>query len=179
MDQIDALNEKLDGIRVLKGIEVDILEDGSLDLPDDVLSRLDVVIASVHSGFGYSRDKQTERILRAMDNPNFHILAHPTGRLINERDPYEVDLEKVMRGALDRGCYLEVNAYPDRLDLDDVHARMAKEMGLKLSISTDAHRVSELAYMRFGVGQARRGWLEPDDVLNTRSWRDLQKLLKR
>jgi DNA polymerase (family 10) len=179
IDEIDELNEKLGGIRVLKGIEVDILEDGSLDLPDDVLSRLDVVVASVHSGFGFSRDKQTERILRAMDNPNFHILAHPTGRLINERDPYEVDLEKVMQGALDRGCYLEVNALPNRLDLDDVHARMAKEMGLKLSISTDAHRVSELAYMRFGVGQARRGWLEPDDVLNTRSWRDLHKLLKR
>ena len=179
MDAIDALNEKLEGIRLLKAIEVDILEDGSLDLPDDVLEVLDLRICSVHSKFNLSRDEQTERILRAMDNPNFNILAHPTGRRIQERRPYEVDMERLLEGALERGCFLEVNAQPDRLDLDDVYCKMAKEMGLRLSISTDAHRPVELEYMRFGVGQARRGWLEPDDVLNTRSWNDLKELLKR
>jgi DNA polymerase (family 10) len=179
IDEIDQLDEALQDIRILKGIEVDILKDGSLDLPDDVLSKLDLVIGSIHSQFDLSREKQTERIIRAMDNPNFHILAHPTGRQIGQREPYAVDMEKLMAAALDRGCYLEVNAYPDRLDLDDVHCRIAKEMGLKLSSSTDAHRVSELSYIPFGIGQARRGWLEPDDVLNTRSWRDLSQLLER
>jgi DNA polymerase (family 10) len=179
MDQIDELNEKLEGIRLLKAIEVDILDDGSLDLPDDILEKLDLTICSVHSKFNLSRDEQTERILRAMDNPNFNILAHPTGRRIEERPPYEVDMERLLAGALERGCFLEVNAQPERLDLDDVYCKMAKEMGLKLSISTDAHRPVELEYMRFGVGQARRGWLEPGDVLNTRSWEDLKELLKR
>jgi DNA polymerase (family X) len=179
MDEIDRLNEELEGIRLLKSIEVDILEDGSLDLPDEILERLDLRICSVHSKFDLSREKQTERILRAMDNPNFNILAHPTGRRIGQRRPYEVDMERVMEGALDRGCFLEVNAQPVRLDLDDVYCKMAKEIGVKLSIATDAHRPSELAYMRFGVGQARRGWLEPGDVLNTRPWDDLKELLKR
>lgn len=179
MEEIDRLNDELDGIRLLKGIEVDILDDGSLDLSDDVLGRVDLTVCSVHSSFGMSRDKQTERIIRAMDNPHFNILAHPTGRLIGERQPYDIDLERIMEAALERGCFLEINASPNRLDLDDVHAKMAKEMGLKLAISTDAHRVSELGYMRFGVDQARRGWIEPDDVLNTRSWDDLRELLKR
>ncbi len=179
VDEIDRLNEDLDGIRILKGIEVDILKDGSLDLPNEVLEKLDLVIGSVHVNFDLSREKQTERIIRAMDNVHFNILAHPTGRKIGERDPYEVDVERLMEAALERGCFLEVNAHPHRLDLDDVYCKMAREMGLKLSISTDAHRVSELAYMRFGVGQARRGWLEPGDVLNTRSWDDLRELLAR
>ena len=179
VDEIDRLNDELDGIRILKGIEVDILKDGSLDLPDEALEKLDLVIGSVHVNFDLSREKQTERIIRAMDNPHFNILAHPTGRKIGERDPYEVDVERLMEAALERGCFLEINASPKRLDLDDVYCKMAKEMGLKLSISTDAHRVSELAYMRFGVGQARRGWLEPGDVLNTRPWEDLRELLER
>ncbi len=114
-----------------------------------------------------------------MDNPYFNILAHPTGRMIGDREPYEVDVERVIEAAVERGCFLEVNAHPMRLDLNDVHCKMAKEMGLKLAISTDAHRVDELKYMRFGVGQARRGWLEAEDVLNTRSWEDLKKLLRR
>ncbi len=185
IDEIDELNEGLDGFHVLKGIEVDIREDGSLDLPDDVLRRLDVCLISVHTHFNLTRDRQTERIIRAMDNPNVHILAHPTGRLIQrrgsrlKREPYDVDLERLMEAALDRGCYMELNAHPERLDLDDIHAKMAKEMGLKLAISTDAHSVSALAYMRYGIDQARRGWLTPSDVLNTRSWSDLTTLLKR
>jgi len=179
MDEIDALNEDLEGFRLLKGIEVDILEDGSLDLSDDILSRLDVVVAAVHSQFGLSRDKQTERIIRAMDNPNVHILAHPTGRLLGQREGYLVDMERLLRAAKERGCFVELNAQPQRLDLDDSACRLAKELGVKVVISTDAHTVAELDYLRFGVGQARRGWLEPDDVLNTRPWAELRAALRR
>ncbi|MFP3912893.1 MAG: DNA polymerase/3'-5' exonuclease PolX, partial [Desulfobacteraceae bacterium] len=164
---IDKLNEELEGIRILKGIEVDILEDGSLDLPDDILKELDLRVCSVHYKQNLSQQKQTERIIRAMDNPYFNILAHPTGRLINERKPMELNLEKIMEAAKDRGCYLEVNAHPDRLDLSDSYCKMAREMDLKLAISTDAHSTSDLDFMRFGVNQARRGWLEAGDVLNT------------
>ena len=179
IDAIDALNDRLEGFRVLKSIEVDILEDGSLDLPDAILQRLDLRICSIHSKFSLSQEKQTERIIRAMNNPNFNILAHPTGRRIGERPPYAVDMERVMTAALERGCYLEINAHPERLDLNDIYAKMAKEMGLKLAISTDAHNVNGLHNMRFGVGQARRGWLEPDDVLNTYPWSELKALLAR
>ncbi len=177
--EIDALNAKLKGMLVLKAVELDILEDGRLDLPDDVLEELDVVVCSVHYKFNLSREKQTERIIRAMDNPHFQVLSHPTGRLINERRAYEIDLEKIMTAAKERGVSIELNAHPDRLDLDDVHCKTAKEMGIQVAISTDAHHVDDLLYMRFGIGQARRGWLEPGDVLNTRSWKELQKLLKR
>ena len=179
IDEIDRLNDDLEGITILKSIEVDILEDGSLDLPDDALARLDLRICSVHSHFGLSREKQTERIMRAMDNPYFNILAHPTGRRIGERPPYDVDLERVMEAALERGCFLEINAHPERLDLDDVQTKRAKDMGLKLAINTDAHSIAELDFMRFGIGQARRGWLEAHDVLNTRSWAKLKELLDR
>lgn len=175
--QIDRLAGKLQGIRVLKGIECDILEDGSLDLDDAILKELDVVVCSVHSRFTLSREKQTERILRAMDNPHFHILAHPTGRMIGKREPYDVDLERIMESARQRGCVLELSAQPERLDLSDVHARLAKEMGVKLAISTDAHRTADFRYLRYGVDQARRGWIEADDVVNTRSWEDLKQLL--
>jgi DNA polymerase (family 10) len=179
LEAIDRLNETFRDFRLLKAIEVDILEDGSLDLPDAVLEELDFTVCAIHSRFDLPEKKQTERIIRAMDNHCFNILAHPTGRLIGERDPYEMDLEKVMATALERGCYLEVNAHPDRLDLTDVHCQMAKGMGLKVAISTDAHFTSHLGYMRFGIGQARRGWLEKDDVLNTRKVGELLKLLKR
>jgi DNA polymerase (family 10) len=173
------LNDELEDLRLLKSIEVDILEDGSLDLPDDILEKLDLRICAIHSHFDLSRDKQTERIIRAMDNPNFNIMAHPTGRRIGGRDAYAMDMERVMQAALERGRFLEINAQPERLDLNDIYARRAKEMGLKLAISTDAHHVGGLAYMRFGITQARRGWLEAEDVLNTRSWEDLKALLKR
>jgi DNA polymerase (family 10) len=177
--EIDKLNSKVKGIRILKSSEVDILKDGSLDLPDGILGELDLVLCSVHYNTNLPKNQQTERIIRAMDNPYFNILAHPTGRLIGSREPYELDLEKIMRAAKERGCFLEINANPERLDLDDVYAKMGKEIGLKMSISTDAHVLSGLDDMRYGVAQARRGWLEPEDVLNTRSWRDLEKLLKR
>ncbi|MCF7982986.1 MAG: DNA polymerase/3'-5' exonuclease PolX [Thiohalocapsa sp.] len=180
LDEVDRLNDRLDGrIRLLKGIELDILEDGSLDLPDEILSRLDLRVCSVHYKFDLSREKQTERILKAMDNRHFNILAHPSGRLINERPPYDLDLERVIEGAVERGCHLELNAQPWRLDLNDADSRMAKQMGAKIATSTDAHSGANFDYMRFGIFQARRGWLEPDDVLNTRSLDELQALLKR
>lgn len=176
---IDKLNEKLNGIVILKSIELDILEDGSLDLPDDVLKELDFTVCSVHYKFNLSRQKQTERILRAMDNRYFTILGHPTGRLINERDPYQIDLEKIIKTASDSGCFLEVNAQPERLDLTDDACMLAKTAGLKVAISSDAHSTNGLAAMRFGINQARRGWLEADDVLNTRSLPELKRLFKR
>jgi len=179
MDEIDEMNEAMGDVRILKGVEVDVLEDGSLDLPDDVLEKLDVVVFAIHSHFDLSADKQTERIIRAMDNPNVHILAHPTSRQIGKRSAYDVDMGRVMDAALERGCFLEVNAQPDRLDLDDLHCKMAKERGLKVAISTDAHTQDELRFLRYGVGQARRGWLEAGDVLNARSWDDLRNLLER
>jgi DNA polymerase (family 10) len=179
IDEVDRLNDKLDGFVVLKGIEVDILVDGRLDLPDKILSRLDVVVAAVHYKFDLSPQAQTERLIRAMDNRNMSILAHPTGRLIGEREPYVVDMERVIAAAHERGCHLEVNAEPERLDLTDVHAQAAKSMGVKVAISTDAHTTAAFGYMRFGVDQARRGWLEVADVVNTRPLGELKKLLKR
>ena len=176
---IDKINAKLKGFTLLKSIELDILADGTLDLPDGILDELDLVVCSVHYNFKLSKEKQTERVIRAMDNPRVNVIGHPTGRLINERPPYEIDLEKVMRAAVERDCFLELNAHPDRLDLDDVHCQRAKEMGLKIALSTDAHSTDDLDLMRFGVGQARRGWLEPGDVINTRSLAELRKLLKR
>lgn len=178
MDEIDRLNDGLKGFTILKAIEVDILEDGTLDLPDAILSKLDLVVGAIHSRFDLLQPKQTERILRAMDNRYFNILAHPTGRLINQRPAYAVDMERVMRGALERGCFLELNAQPDRLDLNDAHCRLAKSLGLKVAISTDAHAEPELGFMRFGVDQARRGWLEAADVLNTRPQGELLSLLR-
>jgi DNA polymerase (family 10) len=179
ISEMAALEEKLDGFRILKAVEVDILENGSLDLPDGILKKLDVVVCAVHSKFELSREKQTERIVRALDNPHVHILAHPTGRLINERGPYEVDVGRLIEAAAERGCFLELNAHPDRLDLKGSHCQAAREKGVKIAISTDAHSTADLDYMRLGVGQARRGWLAADDVLNTRTWKQLAKLLKR
>jgi DNA polymerase (family 10) len=179
IDEIDRLNEEMEGIVLLKGVEVDVMEDGSLDLPDDVLEKLDLVIFAVHSHFDLPADEQTERIIRAMDNPNCTILAHPTARQIGKRPGYDVDMGRLMDAALERGCSLELNAQPDRLDLDDVYCKMAKDRGLKVAISTDAHDTEELKFIRFGVYQARRGWLELEDVLNTRSWSDLKELIKR
>lgn len=179
LEEIDQLNATLSGITLLKGIEVDILEDGTLDLPDEDLCRLDLVVGAVHSHFRLSRQKQTERILRAMDHPYFTILAHPSGRLIDERAPYDVDMARIIRHARERGCFLEVNAHPVRLDLTDTDCQMAKEEGAMFSINSDAHSILDFENLRYGVGQARRGWLEKNDVLNARPLHSLQPLLKR
>ncbi len=178
MEEIDRLNGRLEGFTVLKGAEVDILEDGSLDLPDDLLRQLDLTVCAVHYHFRLSKTKQTERIIRAMDHPAFNILAHPTGRMLNEREPYEVDMERLMSAAKERGRVLEVNAQPARLDLTDVHCKLAKDMGVRVAISTDAHRTTDLPLIRFGIDQARRGWLEAGDVINTKSWKELKKFLQ-
>lgn len=163
----------------MKGVEVDILTNGSLALPDDILKRLDLCVASIHSDFHLSKEKQTSRVLKAMDNSFVHGLGHPTGRKIGRREPLNLDMEKLMRAAFERSCFLEINADPHRLDLNDIYCKMAKEMGVKLVISTDAHRISELDNLRYGVDTARRGWLEAKDVLNTNSLKAFQKLVKR
>lgn len=177
--EIDRLNAGLHSLTILKGIEVDILKDGRLDLPDASLAKLDIVVASVHSYFDLPREAQTERVIRAMQNRHVSIIGHPTGRLIGEREPYDIDMERVIAAAHALGCRLEINAQPDRLDLNDIHIHAAKQAGVKLAISSDAHAVDAFACIRFGVDQARRGWLTADDVINTLSLADLRKLLKR
>ncbi len=176
IEEIDRVNASLSGITVLKGIEVDILADGGLDLEVGVLQRLDVVVASIHSHMAMPRDEMTTRIIRAFDTGLVSILAHPSGRLLTERAPYEVDMEAVMKAAQRTGVCLELNAYPDRLDLSDVHCRLARDMGVPVVVSTDAHNVQHLPLIRFGVYTARRGWLEKQHVLNTRP---LEQLLER
>ena len=176
--EIDRLNRELKGITVLKGIEVDILEDGTLDLPDSALAELDIAVAAVHSKFDLPRAKQTDRILKAMDNPAVAILAHPTGRLIEEREPYDVDMQKIIRKARARNVALEVNAHPERLDLLDTYCQMAKQESVLVSINSDAHNSFEFGMLGFGVGQARRGWLEKKDVLNSRGLKDLRRWLE-
>jgi DNA polymerase (family 10) len=179
IETIDALNDRLENFRVLKGVEVDIRADGSLDLPDDVLKKLDVRVCSIHFSHHLSRKKQTERIIKAMENPYFNILGHPTGRLINRRKPYAVDLEKVMAAAKGNGCFMELNAQPDRLDLSDEACRLARDMGVKIAVSSDAHDTGGLSYLRLGIDQARRGWLESADVINTSDCHDLLQMMAR
>jgi DNA polymerase (family X) len=177
--EIDRINGRLSGITVLKGIEVDILKDGDLDLPDATLAKLDVVVASVHSFFDLPRDAQTERVIRAMQNRHVSIIGHPSGRLIGSRPPFEIDMERVIAAARELGCCLEVNAQPDRLDLNDIHAHAAREAGVRLAVSTDSHSVAGFRNMRFGVDQARRAWLTADDVVNTRPLNELRRMLRR
>lgn len=176
--EIEKINSHLSGLRILKGVEVDILADGSLDLADDILKEGEVVLASVHSRFNMSEEEMTRRIIKAIKNPHVNILAHPTGRLILEREPYKINLKEVIQAAIDYGVILEINAYPDRLDLRDIDAQMAKEMGAKLAISTDAHSTEQMELMKFGVFTARRGWIEAKDVINTRPLPELLKFLR-
>lgn len=175
---IDGLNKKLKGFRILSGVEINIKTDGSLDYEEDILKQLDVVVASVHSGFSQPKEQITGRIVTAMRNPYVSIIAHPTGRLIGERDPYEVDMEEVLRAAAETGTAIEINAYPLRLDLSESFVRLAKEKNVPLVISTDSHNSGQFDNMIFGVAVARRGWLEKKDVLNTLECEDLLKKLK-
>lgn len=164
--RVRELNEKLDGFRVLVGSEVDILADGRLDYECELLEKLDIVVASIHHRYRQDREKMTARVIRAIETGLVDILAHPTGRLINQREPLDMDMERVFDAAKAHSTAMEINCYPDRLDLNDIYARMAKERGLKLSIDTDAHVTFELDNIRYGLAMARRAWLEPPDVLN-------------
>jgi DNA polymerase (family 10) len=175
--EIDKLNERLRGFLVLKGVEVDILEKGGLDLDDDVLAEADWVVASVHYGQNQPREQITRRILDALANPHVSAIAHPTGRLINRRKPYEVDLSAVFQAARQHGKLLELNAHPQRLDLDDVACAAAKQHGVPIVISTDAHSIEGLDKLRYGILQARRAGLTKDDVANTRTWAQMRKLI--
>lgn len=176
---IERLQRRYPGITILKGAEVDILEDGSLDLDAGTLGELDIVIVAVHSKFNLSRAAMTKRIVRALRHPHVQILGHPTGRLIGQREPYQFDLHEILKAAGDHGVAMEINAQPERLDLDDVQARATHEAGVHLVISTDAHRVDELKCMRYGVDQARRAWCEPRHVLNTLPIEKLRSALRR
>jgi len=176
-DEIDRVQAKLKGFKVLKGCEVDILEKGGLDLPDDVLAGADWIVASIHYGQNQPREQITGRMLEAIANPNVSAIAHPTGRIINRRKPYELDFEKILDAAAEHGKLLELNANPARLDLDDIHCAAARERGIPIVISTDAHAIGELDNLRCGVMQARRAGLTKADVANTRTWPELKKLL--
>jgi DNA polymerase (family X) len=178
-EEIAALDERVRGIEILSGVEVDIRADGSLEMDDDLLAERDWVMASVHSGFDKPRAELTRRIEAAMENPHVDAIGHPTGRKLNRRDAYDVDFEALLAKALETGTFLEVNCQPDRLDLTDNHARAAAEAGVMLVISTDAHRLHELENLRLGVAQARRGWVTPEQVVNTRPWREVKKLMKK
>lgn len=177
IDAIERFNDEYAGFTVFKGAEVDILRDGTLDLADDLLRRLDLVVAAIHSDFGLPRDKQTERILRALDNRFVFILAHPTSRLLFERDACDIDMTRVLRAARARGCCLEINGQPDRLDLNDAHCRMAKSEGVRLSVGSDAHRIGDFGNLDYAIAQARRGWLEAPDIVNTLPASDLKALV--
>ena len=177
--EIDRLNTTLKDFTVLRGIEVDIKSNSLLDLEDNVLSQLDLVVAAVHTMFTQSKDEMTRRIIKAIENPRVHIIAHPTGRIIGKREPYQVDMDKVLDACGANGTALELNAYPERLDLSDINCRKAKEKGVKIAISTDAHSQAHLEWITFGVATARRGWIEPADVINSLSLSGLMKFLAR
>ena len=178
VQEIRAINRNMHGFRLLAGTEVDIRADGTLDYEDEVLAELDVVVASIHSAMGQDLHKMTKRIIRALENPHVDILAHPTGRLLGVREPINVDLEEVFKAAIAANKALEINAMPDRLDLKDTNVFRARELGVKLVISTDAHSASSLDFIRFGVGVARRGWCQREHILNTRSLGEIEAFLK-
>ena len=177
MLEIDKLNKKLHGITILKGAEVNILKDGSLDIKDETLAKLDIVGAAVHSRFNLSREEQTQRIMNAMDNPHVDIIFHPTGRVLGKREPYEVDIDRLVTHAVKTGTVLEVDAHPMRLDLKDEHIRIGIKAGALFAIDTDSHRLAELAFLEYGIGQARRAGLSKKRVLNTLSLRELRAFL--
>ncbi|MFZ0313953.1 MAG: DNA polymerase/3'-5' exonuclease PolX [Candidatus Korobacteraceae bacterium] len=177
--RIRAANQQMGGITIMAGIEVDILADGELDLSDEVLEQMDVVVASVHSAFNQEPQQMTDRLLRALDNKNVSILGHPTGRLLLRRDAYGFDMSAILKSALQNKVAMELNAYPDRLDLNDVHLRMARERGVKIVINTDAHHTSHFEKIKYGILQARRAWLTPADVLNTLPEKEFRKAMRK
>jgi DNA polymerase (family 10) len=179
MDEIKELNRQFDGFRILSGIEVDIRADGTLDYPDEVLAELDVVIAAIHSGMNQSEEQITRRVVKAIENPNVDIIAHPTCRLLGMREPVAIDMEAVFKAAAAQGKALEINAMPNRLDLKDIHIYRARELGVKLTLGTDAHRSDQLSVIRYGIGTARRGWCQPQHIVNTVSLDKMMAFLGR
>ncbi len=177
IDEIRKLNKKLSNFRIFCGTECDIKSDGSLDYSDRILKKFDAVHIGIHSAFKMDGKEMTKRITRGMENKYVHFLAHPTGRLIGRRDPYEVDIEQIVDTARDTGTFLEINAFPDRLDLNDIHAKFAKERGVKFVLGTDSHSIANLSFIRFGVATARRGGLEKSDILNTYRLKEIEKML--
>ena len=178
MAEIDKVQKQVSGVKILKGAEVNIMKDGTLDIDDETLAKLDVVGAAVHSNFNLTEKEQTVRIVRAMENPNVDIVFHPTGRIIKKREPYKVDMEELIKAAKRTKTIMEIDAYPERLDLRDEHIRKAVTAGIRFSIDSDAHDASHFQYLDLGVAQARRGWAEASDIINTRSWQEMLKLLK-
>jgi DNA polymerase (family 10) len=176
-EEINKLRTKLRDIKLLAGCEVDILADGSLDFPDALLDQLDIVVAAVHSKMAMTQNQMTKRVIKALAHPAVKILAHPTGRLINEREPYAIDIEEVFRAAKEYNVAIELNAQPERLDLNDTHVQRAREIGVKIAINSDAHSVDQLRFMSHGIDQARRGWLVKHNVLNCMSWPQIEKWL--
>jgi DNA polymerase (family 10) len=177
--RIRTASDKMDGIKILAGIEVDILEDGSLDLSDSVLEQMDIVIASVHSHFNQSSGEMTDRLLKVISNPNTSLMGHPTGRLLLRRDAFPFDVDAVLKLAAQKKVAMELNAYPDRLDLCDRHLRLAKQHGVKIVINTDSHHISHMDKIHYGILQARRAWLTKEDVLNTLPLQEFAKAMKR
>lgn len=177
LEEIKKLNKKFSGLRILCGTECDIKSDGTLDYSNKILKQFDFVYVAIHTAFKMDKDTMTKRIIKGMDNEQVDFLAHPTGRLIGKRDPYEVDIEQIIDAAKETETMLEINSFPDRLDLDDVHAKLAKEHGVTCVLGTDSHSINHLEFMRFGIATARRGWLEKQDVLNTYSLKQIEKLL--
>ena len=175
IEEIRRLDDKIDGIRILCGTECDIKQDGSLDYPNSLLKKFDFVIAGIHMGFKMTQEEATSRTIKAMENEYVTIIAHPTGRLIGRREPFDLDMDKIFEKAVETNTYLEINAFPDRLDLNDVNCKRGKEYGVKFVINTDAHSIIHLPYIKYGVATARRGWLERKDVINTMSLKDLEK----
>ena len=176
--EIELANKKIQGISILQGAEVNIASDGTLDMSDKILKQLDIVVASIHSGFKSSKEKTTQRMIKAMENENVDIIAHPTGRLIAKREPYEIDLDAVFDVAKKTGTVMEINSHPERMDLRDSHVRLAVKSKVKLAISTDSHSPEHLHFIRLGIGTARRGWAEKSDIINTRNIKDMLRLLK-
>jgi DNA polymerase (family 10) len=176
--EIDKLNSQQEDFMVLSGIELNIDSKGEVDYSDDILKEFDIVVASVHGGFSQSKEQITNRILSSMNNKYIDIIGHPTGRIIGKRPPYKVDIERIINEAKNTGTFLELNSFPDRLDLKDDHLRIAKEIGAKIAISTDAHIASQMILINYGVATAQRGWLSKDNVVNTQSLNKLLKMLK-
>jgi DNA polymerase (family 10) len=177
--EIEKLNKKFKNFKILQGAEVNILKDGSLDISNEALEKLDYVIAGVHSSFKLSREEMTKRIIKAMSNPFINIISHPTGRILRERDQYDIDIDKIFEAAKKYKVFLEINSSPKRLDLNDVNIKKAIDYGLKLTINTDSHHKDQLKYMKFGIMQARRGWVKKEDIINTFSLEKIAELFKR